>query len=131
MNKKFYFASILVLLCFFFASCSVLNLNKSEDFISNSYKVLKTSKSTYDLTTDSLIQLRTNGQINDDSWTMLNKYGDIYADAHNAAVNALYAYKLLSTESAKGEVEMQIKAVTSAIAVFVRAAAPYVKLLDK
>jgi hypothetical protein len=100
--------------------------DKSEAFTRSAYSTLHTSQTAYNTLTDSLIQLREEGLLNDEAWQKAIEYGDIFADAHNAAVDALYQYKLVASQEMENEVRRQLLAVSKALGKFVSHAQPYI-----
>lgn len=103
--------------------CATANFNQ------RSYQILKTSQSAYDLATDSIIDMHKKGLIEPVDYQKIEAKADIYAEAHNTAVDAIKAYKLgVMTADQTGD---KITAVSVALTEFLKLAQPYILKLEK
>ena len=114
------FAAILIM---GFMACAITTFNQ------RSYQILKASQSTYDLVTDSIIDLHKKGLISDDIYKKIEVKADIYAEAHNKAVDAMKAFNAgVMTAEQTGN---KLTAVSVALTELLKIAQPYILKLDK
>lgn len=114
---------MILIVGFILGACATANFNQ------RSYQILKTSQATYDLATDSIIELNKMGLIPAEDYAKIEAKADIYAEAHNAAVDAIKAFKLdTMTAEQTGD---KIAAVSVALTELLKLAQPYILQLDK
>lgn len=121
--KKWQIMTVCAILCLFVAGCAAKTFNQ------RSYKILKTSQSAYDLVTDGIIDLHKKGLIPDKDYKNIEKKADIYAEAHNKAVDAIKAYKM--GMSTLDQTNNKLTAVSVALTELLRVAQPYILKLEE
>jgi hypothetical protein len=114
------FLTLFVFIICMFAACAA---HKNADFTTKAYQIIEKSKISYDFITDSVLELKKSNLISDKDYTRIEKYADIYADAHNAAIEAVKGYKLGSITGA--QTAERIAAVSMALTKLIEAAMPY------
>lgn len=107
----------------------VLNACATANFNQRSYQILKTSQSAYDLATDSIIDLKKADQISTEEYAKIEAKANIYAKAHNQAVDAIKAYKLgVMTAEQTGD---KLTAVSVALTELLKIAQPYILKMEE
>jgi hypothetical protein len=121
--RNFFVVTVLCWMMVFTACGSGANFNQ------RSYQILKTSQSAYDLATDGVINLHKNDSISAEDYAKIEERADIYAEAHNAAVDAMKAFNMgLATAEETGD---KLTAVSVALTELLKVAQPYILKLDK
>ena len=105
--------AILLVAVLSFAACS-----------SKVSQIVNRSKVTYDLITDTVIDLDKAGLIDKADYERIEKYADRYADLHNAAIEAIKAYQ--RSEITGDAVNDKIVAISEALTELLKAAGPYI-----
>lgn len=116
--KKSNISIIAVILCFFMAGCMTMS------FKANSYQILDKSQESYDLITDSIIELHEDNLISDRMYMKIEEKADIYAEAHNGAIDVIKAHEkgLVGSD----DVAAKISAALNALSELTEIATPYI-----
>ena len=112
VNKVAWLLLAVVLICF---SCAGLQPGTQSDSAkTTAWKTLMSSKQAYDAAFNTLAALDKQGKLPADVKEQCIKYGNLYMQAHNAAVNLLLADKL-----------PDLSTMTAALNDLLKTAAPY------
>jgi hypothetical protein len=121
--EKMCFLCMILLLGLIISACATTNINQ------RTYQILKTSQSTYDLATDSIIALHKSGAISDSDYKKIKDKANIYAEAHNTAVDAIKAFN--TGVMTADQTSSKLEAVSVALMELLKIAQPYILKLDK
>jgi len=97
-------------------------------FEAKMYQILDRSQVTYNQTKDTIVDLRDKKLISEETYQNLKKYGDIYADTHNAASESMAQY--VEGKASKDVANAKVLAITKALTSFIEAATPYFVKLE-
>lgn len=116
--------SIFIISIMMLSGC-ILTGSKETDktFEEQAYDILLKSKLSYDMIADTVIQLKKDNLISSEDYSKIKKYGNIFADTHNAAVDTVVAYS--AGKADKVDIANRMNAVSLALVKVLEIASPY------
>ena len=107
----------------FLANCATYSIGLTDSM----YKLLLTSKVSYDTSMKVVADMYRQGRITDADKAKVIEIGTIYAEAHNLAVKALASYEKTKSDTDQAKLAIQIELATNALAKLLEMLSPYLE----
>lgn len=109
---------------------TILSCVANRSYVKNSYDILAASQSSYDMALSIAADVYIRGLMSEDAKASILKAGNVYATAHNTAVDILAKYVESEDLEDQAKVEKQILIVTEALSELLALVKPFIEEID-